>query len=96
MLKENRHLNTMIRDHDRVVTGFGSHDRVVAFFPDSEGLYCRVDHVWNLGTPSASEILAVAKSENGTSGKWVLSKVVPHANGKSTDYYFVKPLKVKP
>lgn len=95
-MHENRHLNTMVRDHDSACTGYGVHDRVIAFFPDSDGLYCRVDYLWNLGIPTTSEILAVAKSANGTAGKWELTEVVPHANGKSTDYHFCKPSKVKP
>lgn len=37
------HLNTLVRDEQSAVTSFGKHARVVAFCPDRDGLYCRVD-----------------------------------------------------
>ncbi len=84
------HLNAYRLDHEDPCTGFGRHDRVVAFVPDAEGLYCRVDHVWSLGMPTERQILAVAKHDNGTRGKWRLDRIEPWDNGKSTDCHFVR------
>ncbi|MNC58125.1 hypothetical protein D3C75_1078340 [compost metagenome] len=88
---EKGHLNIFKRDHDSVITGFGKHDRVVAFLPNPEGLYIRVDHLWKLGNPSHEEILKAAKKDQGIGGKWVLDKCEPWDDGSSTDYYFKRP-----
>lgn len=37
------HINSRVRDEDSHITGHGKHARVVAFCPDRDGLYCRVD-----------------------------------------------------
>lgn len=88
---EKGHINIFTRDHDSVITGFGTHDRVVAFLPDSEGLYIRVDHLWNMGCPTSEEILKVAKKDQGISGKWNFDKCEQWDDGSSTDYYFKRP-----
>lgn len=84
------HLNTMTRDHDSVVTSFGKHDRVVAFLPNHEGLYVRVDHKWQLGGPTEAQILDVARKDQGVRGKWRLERREPWDDGSSTDYHFVR------
>lgn len=57
------HFNLLKLDHDSNVTGKGSHDRVLATGPDSEGLYFRIDHLWELGQPTDKQLFKVAKSE---------------------------------
>lgn len=85
---EKGHLNIFKRDHERDVTGFGKHDRVVAFLPNPEGLYIRVDHLWKLGCPTHADILKAAKSDQAIRGKWVFDKSEEWEDGSSTDYYF--------
>ncbi len=87
---ERGHVNTYTRDHDSVITAFGKHDRVVAFLPDNEGLYARVDHKWSLGEPTESQILAVARKDQGVRGKWRLDRREPWNDGSSTDFHFVR------
>ncbi len=87
---EEGHLNTHRRDHDSVITGYGKHDRVIAFQPDCEGLYVRVDHKWNLGEPSHQQILDVARKDQDIKGKWIFNRAEKWDCGKSTDYYFTK------
>jgi len=85
------HLNVLTLDHDSVITSKGEHDRVVAFLPDAKGeLFCRVDHVWKLGTPSPEQVLTVARKDQGVKGKWKLDRVEKWENGKSTDFFFVR------
>ncbi len=84
------HLNLLKLDQDSVITNYGKHDRVVAFQPDSEGLYCRVDHLCNLGEPSHEEILQVARKNQGIKGKWKFLKSEKWQDEKSTDFYFVR------
>jgi len=83
------HLNVYVRDHDRVVTGYGRHDRVVVTLPGTEGLYIRVDHKWNLGMPTHEQILAVARKEQGVRGRWAFSYAKQWADGSSTDFIFI-------
>lgn len=84
-----KNLNIYTPDKESYVTGFGAHDRVIAFCPDSEGLYCRVDHLWNLPQPTEKQILEVARKQNGSLRRgWKLASVTPWDNGKSTDYLF--------
>lgn len=91
MHNEKGHLNIFKRDHESVITGLGKHDRVVAFLPNHEGLYVRVDHLWKLGCPTPKEILKAAKADQGIGGKWVLDKCEHWEDGSSTDYYFKRP-----
>ena len=88
---EKGHLNIFKRDHESVITGKGKHDRVVAFLPNHEGLYVRVDHLWKLGCPTPKEILKAAKADQGIGGKWVFDKCEHWEDGSSTDYYFKRP-----
>ena len=91
------HLNVKKMDHNSVITGFGKHNRVVAFCPNHEGLYCRVDRVWELRDPTEKEIIKVARTQ-GAKGKWQLSKKEEYDSyflnnegyGKSVEYHFVK------
>lgn len=87
---EKGHVNVFIRDHDSVITAYGQHDRVVAFLPDAEGLYARVDHEWNLGRPTADQVLTVARKDQGVKGRWTLDRRTPWADGSSTDYHFTR------
>lgn len=82
------HLNIYTRDHDSVVTNYGKHDRVVAFLPDADGLYIRVDHRWNLGEPTVAQILEVARKDQGIKGRWSLRLADKWDDGSSTDYHF--------
>lgn len=92
------HLNTMVLDQDDVVTSFGRHARVVAFLPNHEGLYVRVDRPsrarrWdsqypNLPDPTIQEILEVARKDQGIRGKWKLRSAEEWSDGDSIDYHF--------
>jgi len=86
------HLNVFTPDHKRKVTAYGKHDRVVVFHPDSEGLYCRVDHIWSLREPTEAEILAVARSGDGCNlrGRWKLQSRQVWQDGSATDYHFIR------
>jgi len=89
------HLNALELDHDSACTGYGKHNRVVAFCPDHEGLYCRVDHVWNLRQPSPCEVLHAAIARNGypdmgRAYTWEFERSETHADAESTDFYFKK------
>jgi hypothetical protein len=85
------HLNIYTRDQDSVITGYGTHWRVVAFLPDCEGLYCRVDAVHGPRAPTPDEILRVARLDQGVRGKWKLNRVEDYPDGKSTEYHFIRP-----
>lgn len=93
------HLNVFILDQDDVVTGFGKHARVVAFHPDHEGLYVRVDRPSkarrsgdlaypDLPDPTADQILAVARKDQGLRGRWKLRSMEEWGGGDSVDVYF--------
>lgn len=84
------HLNIYTRDHDSVVTGYGQHDRVVAFLPQGNALYIRVDHLWKLERPTPEQVLTVARKDQGVTGRWVLDRAEPWDDGSSTDYHFVR------
>lgn len=86
------HFNVRRMDHDSACTGYGVHDRVMACVPQHGMLYCRVDHVWELGAPTPEQVLQAAKKQNGDDqkGRWLLHQVQPWECGKSTDYYFVR------
>lgn len=86
------HLNVFTPDHKRKVTGYAVHDRVVVFHPDSYGLYCRVDHIWGLGTPTPEQVLKVARSNDGCNlrGRWKLQSTELWADGSATDFHFVR------
>ena len=94
------HINTIVRDQDSVITGYGKHARVIAFLPNHEGLYCRVDMVWGLRQPTPAEVLTVARKDQGIKGKWELDRIetyegnsVIHGKTIKHDYYFVSALK---
>lgn len=83
------HLNIHTRDHDSVVTGFGTHDRVVCFQLHKGILYMRIDHKWKLGMPTEKQMLTVARKDQGIrGGRWKLMRTEIWASGKSTDVYF--------
>lgn len=88
------HLNVLKLDHDSIETGYGAHDRVVVFQPDYEGLYVRIDHLWELGTPTDKQILKVARGfPNDVKGRWIRKNSSTYNNGMTTDilYERVKP-----
>ena len=81
------HLNIRLRDHDSYVTGFGKHDRVVAFCPKGDTCYARVDHKWKLGMPTLAQILKVARTLDRLPGRWIIDRIEPWPDGRSTDVY---------
>ena len=95
------HINTMTLDQDSVITGYGKHARVVCFAPDGDGLYCRIDrypfggsrrgidpNYPQLRDPTISEVLTVARKDQGVRGKWKLRDRVEWDNGRSVDMHF--------
>ena len=92
------HLNIVIPDECDAVTSYGKHARVVAFHPDHDGLYVRVDRASkvrrvdslypNLPDPTISQILAVARKDQGVKGKWKVRSIEEHRDGHSVDYHF--------
>lgn len=84
------HLNIYTPDWESHVTGHGKHARVIAFIPDHEGLYCRVDMVWGLREPTEKEVLKVAKHYGDAKGRWKLRTRVDYfSNGKDRiDFHF--------
>jgi len=92
------HLNVVVPDECDVVTGYGVHARVVAFHPDHEGLYVRVDRASkvrqvdslypDLPDPTIAQILAVARKDQGIKGKWKLRSREEWPHGHSIDYHF--------
>lgn len=87
---EEGHLNICKRDQDTAATGNGRHFRVVAFLPDAEGLYCRVDHKHGARMPTPDEVLLAARKTQGIKGRWRHDRDVPHSCGRSTDVYFAR------
>jgi hypothetical protein len=85
---EQGHLNILLRDHQSAVTGYGAHDRVVAFLPNADGLYMRVDHKWGLGMPTVDQMLKVARDDQDVRGRWVLDRMDRYDDGRATDVYF--------
>lgn len=81
------HFNIYILDHEDDCTGYGKHDRVMACCPEGSELYCRVDHKWNLGTPTPAQVLKAAKKRYQR-GKWTLDRMEKSPDGKTTDYFF--------
>lgn len=92
------HLNVVVPDEKDVVTGFGKHARVVAFHPDNEGLYVRVDRASkvkavddkypSLPDPTIAQIVDVARRDQGIRGKWKLRSREEWPDGHSIDYHF--------
>lgn len=82
------HLNVHVRDHDRCITGYGTHDRVVAFLPVGDTLDCRVDHKWQLGMPTADQVLSVARKDQDVGGNWCVASV--ETNKESTYFTFIR------
>jgi len=85
---EEGHINAFCRDHHSVITAYGKHDRVVAFQPNDRELYTRVDHKWDLGMPSDTDILAVACKDQGIKGRWVFDRKARSSDGRFTEVYF--------
>lgn len=94
------HLNVTTLDHDSYCTGKGKHDRVSAFFPqfceeaNAIAVYCRIDHLWNLGMPTEAQIQKVINND-GISGSWKIKATIPYTSNHSrhTDVYATKILK---
>lgn len=84
------HVNVLTRDQDSIVTGFGKHARVIAFLPQGNELYIRVDHVWGLPRPTEQQILHVARKDQGLRGRWKLARSQDWEYGgiARTDCYF--------
>ena len=82
------HLNIYVLDQNAVYTGYGKHSRVLAFQPDSEGMYCRVDIKHNLPEPSLGQIKKVAKEHQGIKGVWELVSKEYYNNSTTIDYNF--------
>lgn len=87
------HLNIYVRDQDRAVTGHGAHFRVVAFLPDAQGLYCRVDHKNGPRMPTPREVLRAARRDQGVKGRWLLHTAAEHPDGKATDFHFARAVR---
>ena len=85
---EKGHINIYTRDHDAAITNYGQHDRVVAFLPQGDELYIRVDHLWKLGEPTDEQILTAARKDQDIKGRWVLDRADHWDDGSSTDYHF--------
>lgn len=99
------HINVRTRDEDSYITSFGKHSRVVAFCPDSNGLYCRVDRCPNpdragqpvdpaypkLPDPTPAQVLTVAKRYGDAPGRWVLESWIEWNDGRCIDVQFVRP-----
>jgi hypothetical protein len=89
------HLNVLTKDHDDICTHYGKHDRVVTFLPQYEknlnatAIYVRVDHVWNLGMPTQSQIIDIIRKHDGTTGKWQIVSAFKGDNN-STDIFLTK------
>jgi hypothetical protein len=76
------HLNVLHLDHESACTGYGVHDRVVCGVT-KDGLECRVDLVWDIGIPTITQILKVARAD-GWKGRWALS----HTERDETSIYY--------
>ncbi len=85
------HFNVVTLDHDSIVTDYGKHDRTLVTFPDHEGVYIRVDHLWELGMPTEKQLLKLARKEVNLRGKWKLdpARTVTWNDGKCTDCYLI-------
>lgn len=84
-------LNFYTLDTDSVITAYGKHARVVAFLPKGGQLECRVDIRDELREPTASEVLTVARKNQGLRGRWNFSKREPWPNDSSrVDFIFTK------
>jgi hypothetical protein len=86
------HVNAYTLDEQSHITGHGRHARVIAFMPDHEGLYCRVDMTPNLREPTIDEIMTVARKDADVKGRWTLKTVCRyHSNGlERLDYNFTR------
>lgn len=73
------HLNTYLLDQHSASTGRGAHYRVVAFLPNADGLYCRVDHKHGQRMPTDAEILRAARASR-----------MPWPDGSATDIHFTR------
>jgi len=89
---ESGHINIYTKDQDSHITGYGKHERVIAFIPDAEGLYCRIDLCWGLPIPSEKDVLKVARSNAGAMGRWKLKawNFYQNSKGKHIQVLFIK------
>ena len=95
---KNGHLNVCVLDQDDIVTSYGKHARVVAFHPDHEGLYVRVDlpamvrrhdpTYPALPEPTIDQILSVARNDQGAPGRWRLRSREMFSHGGSIEFRF--------
>lgn len=80
------HINIYVRDHDSPITARGRHDRVIAFLPDVDGLFMRIDHCHGLGMPTPAEMLTAARRDQGIRGRWTLDRI--EAGDRCSYVYF--------
>ena len=81
------HLNVLKIDHESSCTAYGKHDRIVAFCPEGDTGYARIDHVWGLGIPNDTAVIKHFKKHNNIRGNWIVTKREIYPCGKSTDIY---------
>jgi len=85
---ESGHFNTLVKDQDSIVTGYGKHDRiVVSRDPDSGNFTARIDKKWNLGMPTDEQIMVVAKEDwsDEMKGKtWKVDRSTKQSDDTST------------
>lgn len=84
------HLNSHVLDQDSPVTDYGQHYRVVAFLPDADGMYCRVDHKHGHRFPTVAQVLRVAKRSQGVGGHWTLASYEEWSDRSATDMRFTR------
>lgn len=80
------HLNVVVRDQESVVTGYGQHARVVAFAPEANEFYARVDMVWGLPCPTEEQILTAARKDQRLRGRWRMVGKCEYVNNGVTHY----------
>lgn len=92
---EEGHLNSYVRDHDSIVTGYGQHDRVIVCQPkydpyfDQEVVYVRIDHLWDLEWPTEQQIRKVMRSQ-GIKGRWKQLGDVRRGMRNCSETWFVR------
>jgi len=67
------HINVLNLDQESSCTGYGEHNRVVAFCPEGNTMYARIDRVWNLNDPTDAQIIKTCRAQNvidDMRGKW--------------------------
>jgi len=85
---ESGHFNTIVRDQDSYVTGYGKHDRItVGRDTETNNFDARIDKKWNLGMPTHEQIMAVTKEDWADEMKgntWIVDETTLQENEKST------------